>query len=64
MISASILHYAARYGHLNIVQFFISEKNCSPNIPGDNDGTPLHYAAANGQLHIVKYLIDEQGCDP
>lgn len=27
------LHYAVRYGHLSVLQFLISEKNCSPNIP-------------------------------
>jgi len=28
------LHAAVRYGHLNIVKFFISERSCDPNIPG------------------------------
>ena len=62
----NLLHYAVRYGHLNVLQFLISEKNCSPNIPGWRDRTPLHSAAGHGRghLHLVKYLINEQGCDP
>ena len=59
------LHLAAQKGHLNILQFFISDQNCDPNIPGGQCGaTPLHYATAFGHLHIVKYLINEQGCNP
>lgn len=42
------LHHAVFYGHLHIVQFFISKKNCSPNIPGEHGSTPLHIAAEKG----------------
>ena len=59
------LHAAVRYGHLNIVQFFISEKNCDPNVRGSlAHRLPVHAAAQFGHLPIVKYLIDEQSCDP
>ena len=59
------LRSAVWLGHLDIVQFFISDKKCDPNIPGGPySGTPLHYAAEFGNLHIVKYLTDEQHCNP
>ena len=59
------LHLAVMKGHLYLVQFFTSDLNCDPNIPGGQYGrTSLHYAARFGHLHIVKYLIDEQGCNP
>ena len=54
------LHTAILNGHLNIVKFFISAKNCDPNIPGSAiQRLPLHAAAEGGHLHIVKYLTDE-----
>ena len=58
------IHSAVANGHLGILQFFISDQKCDPNIPGQHGGTPLHYAAEGGHLHIVKYLIDKQGCNP
>lgn len=33
--SNSPLHTAALNGHLNLVQFFISNQNCDPNILGE-----------------------------
>ena len=49
------LHTAVLNGCFNIVQFFISDLNCDPNIPGQHGGTPLHYAAEFGHLHIVTF---------
>ena len=57
------IHWAALHGHLEVLNFFITDLKCSPNIPGQHGGTLLHSAASGGHLHIVKYLIDEQGCD-
>ena len=63
--SDTALHLAAEEGLLDVIQFFISEQKCGPNIPGGQYGrTSLHYAAEFGHLHIVKYLIDEQACNP
>ena len=52
------LHLAVLEGHLDIVQFFISNQKCDPNIPGQYGGTLLHCAAEFGHLHIVKYLTE------
>ena len=58
---ATALHLAAQRGHLDIVQFFLSDWNCDL---GQYTETALHCAAEFGHLHIVKYLTDEQGCNP
>ena len=39
------LHFAANYGHIDIVQFFITDLKCSPNTQGFNSRTALHVAA-------------------
>ena len=46
------LHLVIVNGHVDILQFLISDQNCDPKISGCY------------HLHIVKYLIDEQGCNP
>ena len=54
----TLLHKAAKYGKLEIVQFIVpllSDKN-----PKDNAGyTPLHWAANCGHLEIIMYLCDQ-----
>ena len=40
----SILHYAARYDHLDIVKLLV-EKGADINIRGDDGLTPLHFCA-------------------
>ena len=61
---STILHYAAWYGVLDIVQVLINEYQCDPHCVNDNGLTPLHDAAYNGQLNIIKYLITECHCNP
>ena len=56
------IHWAARYGHLEILKFLITDLKCSANIPDQPGCTPLHFAAEKGHLHVVKFFIDEQGC--
>ena len=58
------LHYACRYGHLKIVQYFIREKHCNLLCENNNGSTPLHYACVTGHLNIAQYLIREKHCNP
>ena len=60
----TILHYAAIYGVLDIVQVLINEYQFDPHCVNDNGNTPLHCAAINGHLNIIKYLITECHCNP
>ena len=55
---------ASQYGHLDIVKYFVEERNCNIECKDSFGQIPLHYAAAWGKLAIVKYLIEERGCDP
>ena len=60
----TILHYAAIYGVLDIVQILINEYQFDPHCVNDNGITALHDAAIRGHLNIVKYLITECHCNP
>jgi len=56
----SVIHYACRSGHLNIVKYLLEQ---DPTIINDVDAelwTPLHYACNNGHLNIVKLLVEYQ----
>lgn len=57
------LHLASGYGHLNIVRYFVEERNCDVECRDEEENTPLHYAAEGGRFVIVQYLISN-GCDP
>ena len=58
------LHYASQGGHLNIIQYLITELGCDPTTPSNNGTLPLHIACHNGHLNAAKYLITKQKCDP
>ena len=63
-LNFTILHVAAHFGVLDIVQVLINEYQCDPHCVDDDGFTPLHFAALNGQLNIIKYLITECHCNP
>lgn len=61
---ASALHWAAGCGHLNMVQYLITECNVPPDQAqlgkrSFRNRTPLHWAARNGHLNVVKYLVED-----
>ena len=58
------LHYASGNGHLNVVEYLITEHNCDPLITNTHGLTPLHFASAFGHMNVVKYLTVKYGCDP
>ena len=58
---ATLLHWAATNGWLNIVQQLLEKYEFRPMC---NGATPLHSASYNGRLDVVKYLIVECKCDP
>lgn len=59
----SALHYAARNGQLNVVEYFVSELGCNPADPGNKGNTSLHFAALGGHLAIVQYLLSDGGVE-
>ena len=58
------LHYAACNGHLEVVEYFITEQHCDPMDKNKNGSTPLHIACIHGHFSIVQYLISETHCNP
>ena len=57
------LHYAARGGKLDVVQYLI-EKGGDPMAKDDLDYTPLHFACLNRYAHVVQYLLSTGRADP
>jgi len=53
------LHYAARYGHLSVVEYLVNQK-ADINAKDGDDYTPLHFSAENGHLSVVEYLINQK----
>jgi hypothetical protein len=51
----SLLHWAAFYGHLDIVQFLI-QQDAEVNQADNGGWTPLHYAVVEGHDKVVSYL--------
>jgi len=57
------LHVASFCGHLNIVNFLVSDAKCDLNCENHQGFTPLHMACHEGHLQIVKYLFSHK-CNP
>ena len=57
-----LLFNACKNGHVNIVEYLVSELGCDPASP-DNDGDlPFHVTCLYGHLNVVKYLIINRYC--
>ena len=56
----SLIYWACRYGHLEIVKLLFTYNYINVNIDStDNDGmTPLHVATIKGHYDVVKYLLE------
>jgi len=55
------LHYATRYGHLEVAQLLI-DNGADVNATKHDHWTPIHLSATNGHLGTVKLLL-ERGAD-
>ena len=60
---ATLLHWAATKGWLNIVQHLLDKYEFQPMCKSNNGYTPLHSASENGHLNVLHYLITESKCD-
>lgn len=58
----TLLHLAARHGHLQVCRYLISER-VDLNAAGEGMMTPLHVAALAGQAEVCRMLL-EAGADP
>ena len=63
-VSCTAFHCACHCGHLDIVKYFVEERNCNLESRNGCGTNPLHYAVGAGNLNIVKYLMEERGANP
>jgi len=53
----TIIYYAAAFGWLDFIKYFVEEKKADFNIPDFQKSTPLHQAAAADNVKVVMYLV-------
>lgn len=58
------LHYAARYGNLELVKYLVENDRIDVSSKNANDNTPLHFAARHGHIQVVKYLVQQKNASP
>ena len=61
---STAFHCACHFGHLDIVKYFVEERNCNLECRNGDGDHPLHDAVRGGNLNVVKYLIEEGGVNP
>ena len=60
------LHFACRYGWLDVVKLLIEKHNRDPEAKDKNQETPLHHACRSISTtapSVVKYLLESRRCD-
>jgi hypothetical protein len=58
------LHYACRYGHMDILEYFLNEAGGDLYLFNEHFGSLLSFASWFGNLEIVKYLIEQAEFNP
>ncbi|XP_049744507.1 espin-like protein [Elephas maximus indicus] len=61
-LGASLVHHAARTGHLDCVKLLVQRAQLPGNQRAHNGATPAHDAAATGHLAELCWLVREGGC--
>ncbi|KAI6659328.1 Espin-like [Oopsacas minuta] len=60
--SATPLHFSARHGHLDCVEWIVRHNVISPTSVTRGGTTPAHDAAATGQIDCLKFLLSNSKC--
>lgn len=55
----TLLHYAARHGHLDVVQYLVEQVGLEVEATNNDYKRPLHEAASMSHLACVSYLLEE-----
>lgn len=55
----TLLHYAARHGHLDVVEYLIKRVGVDMEVYNNDYKRPLHEAASMSHLACVSYLLQE-----
>jgi len=53
------LHFAAQYGHLELIKFLVAQGAADINAIARNNKTPLHLAVEQRHVGIVQFLLDQ-----
>ena len=61
---ATLLHWAATRGWLNIVKLLLDKYEFHPMCKDNNGSTPLHSACRNSHLPIIEYLLSSGSVNP
>lgn len=59
---ATPVHYAARNGRTDCLQWLVQYSGISPNAAAHNGATAAHDAAAVGHLDCLQYLLQQTHC--
>ena len=59
---ATPIHYAARFGKLNSLEWLVNCSGVSPNAASSSGSTAAHEAASKGHLDCLRYLILNTNC--
>lgn len=55
------LHLAAQKGRLNLVKYFVNDREVHLDLKDKYGKIPLHLAAENGHLDVVEYFVEDKG---
>ena len=55
----TILHEAARYGHIDIINYILDQSIFRLDVTDDMSSTPLHEAAYYGQLEVINSFLND-----
>ncbi|TSK13302.1 Ankyrin repeat domain-containing protein 16 [Bagarius yarrelli] len=55
----TLLHYAARHGHLDILRYFVDGLNLDVELHNNDYKRALHEASSMSHEHCVRFLIDK-----
>lgn len=55
----TLLHYAARHGHLDIVKYLLKDVGMDVEVYNNDYKRPLHEAVSMGHYACVSYLLRE-----
>ena len=56
------VHYAAEFGHLEIIKYFY-RKNLNFLVTTNDLKTVLHFAAGNHHLNVCEFILENKLCD-
>lgn len=56
----TLLHYAARHGHLDVMEFLIHQLGADVDIYNNDYKRPLHEAASMSHVECVSYLLQKE----